>query len=90
MPTPPDGISLTQEHASQTVVAGGIAEICNGSPQRRHLCQFLVGTNTKRGMQAIEDHGILPNYAGTLVHGCWAPYWSLNCEHSLCGAHLVR
>ena len=48
------------------------------------------GVHPKRGMQAIQDHGILPNYVGILVHGCWAPYWSLNCDHSLCGAHLPR
>ena len=48
------------------------------------------GVHPKRGMQAIEDHGILPNYLGTLVHDCWAPYWSLSCDHALCGAHLLR
>jgi transposase len=48
------------------------------------------GVHLKRGMQAINDHGVLPNYAGTLVHDCWAPYWSLDCAHSLCGAHLLR
>ena len=48
------------------------------------------GVHPKRGMQAIEDHGILLNYTGTLVHDCWAPYWSLNCDHALCGAHLLR
>lgn len=48
------------------------------------------GVHPKRGMQAISDHGVLPNYAGTLVHDCWAPYWSLDCAHSLCGAHLLR
>ncbi|WP_036774116.1 IS66 family transposase, partial [Polaromonas glacialis] len=48
------------------------------------------GVHPKRGMQAIADHGVLPNYAGTLVHDCWAPYWSLECAHSLCGAHLLR
>ena len=37
----------------------------------------------KRGKQAIADHGVLPNYAGTLVHDCWAPYWSLQCAHLL-------
>ena len=26
------------------------------------------GVHPKRGMQAITDHGVLPNYAGTLVH----------------------
>ena len=48
------------------------------------------GVHPKRGMQAIQDHAILLNYTGTLVHDCWAPYWSLNCDHSLCGAHLLR
>ena len=48
------------------------------------------GVHPKRGMQAIADHGVLPNYAGVLVHDCWASYWSLSCEHSLCGAHLLR
>lgn len=48
------------------------------------------GVHPKRGMQAITDHGVLPNYAGTLVHDCWAPYWSLQCAHSLCAAHLLR
>ena len=48
------------------------------------------GVHPKRGMQAITNHGVLPNYVGTLVHDCWAPYWSLQCTHSLCGAHLLR
>ena len=48
------------------------------------------GVHPKRGMQAIQDHGILLNYTGILVHDCWAPYWRLNCDHSLCGAHLLR
>ena len=48
------------------------------------------GVHPKRGMHAIQEHGILPNYVGILVHGCWAPYWSLNCDHSLCGADLPR
>ena len=51
---PPAGISLTQAHASQTVAAGGIAEICNGLAQRRHLGQFLVGTNNPAGSEAIK------------------------------------
>jgi transposase len=27
---------------------------------------------------------------GTLIHDYWAPYWSLSCDHALCGAHLLR
>ena len=48
------------------------------------------GVHAKRGMQALEEHGILKGYFGTLVHDCWAPYWKLDCEHALCAAHLLR
>lgn len=48
------------------------------------------GVHATRGMQALEEHGILKGYFGTLVHDCWAPYWKLDCEHALCGAHLLR
>ena len=48
------------------------------------------GVHATRGLQALEEHGILKGYFGTLVHDCWAPYWRLDCEHALCGAHLLR
>ena len=44
----------------------------------------------KRGMDAIKDMGVLEDFQGTLVHDCWRSYFSLSCEHALCGAHLVR
>ena len=36
------------------------------------------GVHAKRGMEAIEAHGILPKHIGVLVHDCWAPYWRLD------------
>jgi transposase len=48
------------------------------------------GVHAKRGMEAIIAHGILPNRTGVLVHDCWKPYWSLDCVHALCNAHLLR
>lgn len=48
------------------------------------------GVHAKRGLEAIEEHGILRSYLGTLVHDCWAPYWDLDCVHALCGTHLLR
>jgi transposase len=48
------------------------------------------GVHAKRGMQAITEHGILPQRVATLVHDCWMPYWKLDCEHALCNAHLLR
>ena len=48
------------------------------------------GVHAKRGMEAIVAHGILPKRLGVLVHDCWAPYWTLDCIHALCNAHLLR
>jgi len=49
------------------------------------------GVHPKRGLEAIEAHGILPKRLGVLVHDCWAPYWKLDdCIHALCNAHLLR
>lgn len=45
----------------------------------------------KRGSKAIEDINIIPRYGGVIIHDCWASYLMHdNCEHGLCGAHLVR
>jgi transposase len=48
------------------------------------------GIHTKRGMDAIEAHGILPKRMAVLVHDCWGPYWNLPGDHALCNAHLLR
>lgn len=48
------------------------------------------GIHQKRGMEAIQEQGILPKITGVLVHDCWAPYWELTCTHALCNAHLLR
>jgi len=48
------------------------------------------GVHAKRGMPAIEAHGILRSRTAVLVHDCWAPYWDLDCVHALCNAHLLR
>ena len=48
------------------------------------------GVHARRGMEAIDAHGILPKRIAVLVHDCWAPYWQLDCVHALCNAHLLR
>ncbi|WP_229423732.1 IS66 family transposase [Massilia frigida] len=49
------------------------------------------GMHAKRGLEAINAHGILPKRIGVLVHDCWAPYWKLDDGmHALCNAHLLR
>jgi len=46
----------------------------------------------KRGSIAINsEQSVLPQYAGTLIHDCYASYFKLkNCDHGLCNAHIVR
>jgi len=45
----------------------------------------------KRGKEAIDDIGIIPNYDGVIIHDCWASYLSYqHLDHGLCGSHLLR
>jgi transposase len=43
-----------------------------------------------RGGRAIEEMGILGNYRGILMHDCFKSYFTLDCAHALCNAHLLR
>ncbi len=48
------------------------------------------GIHPKRGIEAIKELDVLPNYTGILVHDCFSSYWKLSCQHALCNAHLLR
>jgi len=45
----------------------------------------------KRGKEAMEAMGILPEYEGILLHDHWAPYRHFDrIHHSFCNAHILR
>lgn len=44
----------------------------------------------KRGREAIDDIGILPDYKGISVHDRYSSYDDYECKHALCNAHLLR
>jgi transposase len=44
----------------------------------------------KRGKEALETIGILPNFTGVSVHDGWRSYWTYACQHATCNVHLLR
>jgi transposase len=51
----------------------------------------LLVVHPKRGIEALEDIGVLSDYQGTIVHDGWSPYDACaQATHVQCSAHLIR
>jgi transposase len=50
----------------------------------------LYSWHKKRGQEAIDAMGVLPQYQGRAMHDRWHSYDHYPCVHSVCGAHLLR
>ena len=51
----------------------------------------LLTAHRKRGVDAMNDAGVLPAFSGVAVHDGWAPYRNFEeAVHALCGAHHLR
>lgn len=66
----------------------------NGDRYWLHCASNLLWTyftpHQKRGKEAMDAMGILPNFRGILCHDHWKPYFKYDCIHSLCNAHHIR
>lgn len=53
------------------------------------LATYLT-VHSKRGKEAIDAAGILPDFRGTTVHDMWASYFRYPSRHAICNAHVIR
>ncbi len=51
----------------------------------------MITCHRRRGREAMNAAGILPEFTGIAVHDAWAPYDTYpQVTHALCNAHLLR
>ncbi len=76
-------------HADETGLRIGRKTHWLHSVSAGHLTLKCV--HRQRGRDAIDELNIIPRYRGVLVHDRWASCFAYdNCEHALCGSHLLR
>jgi transposase len=76
-------------HADETGfrVAGRLAWVHSASSGK----YVLLAVHPRRGREAMDAAGVLPEFTGVLVHDAWAPYDTYGqLTHSLCNAHALR
>jgi transposase len=54
----------------------------------RYLTWYYA--HKRRGCEAMDAAGILPDFRGRAVHDFWDSYLKYGCDHAFCNTHLLR
>ncbi len=97
-----EALHLVEEQIKEAVLDSEVAHFDEtGMRVAKKLHWFHVASTAlftylfvhkKRGKEALESEAsLLKDFTNRAVHDCWASYFDFEqCEHALCGAHLLR
>lgn len=75
-------------HADETGINIGGTRSWLHNASNKSLSYFYP--HAKRGGEALDEIGILPDFQGVLCHDHWKPYFKYGRVHALCNAHHLR
>lgn len=75
-------------HADETGInIGGVRSWLHNASNDKYTCFY---PHPKRGSEAMDEMGILPEFQGVMCHDHWKPYYKYGTTHALCNAHHLR
>ena len=95
-----DGLEEPDEFIKEQVIQSDVAGFDESGAKVDKVLHWLHSAGTqnftyytchqRRGNEAMDDIGILPEFKGTAVHDFWQSYLKYDCKHGLCNSHHLR